>query len=257
LVIIIGLMLIVGYAFLAGPLFAWSPIKPGYEVVHSKRADVYFGSGRTLDPAFKNVDQFVEAMERFHQLSMTERMTIIVCRDWSDCHRFLPTLRGEGVGAATPEFGTIIYVTPKIEQMKFETGEFVRHELSHAILHQNATLWNSLKFKRAQWLLEGLGVLAADQQAYGGWTDFQQSVRTQSLQPLFTPTPRPADMRFAYLAWRYYLNWLIETRGRATFQQYLTRFLEQPADSERLFQEIYGESLTTAVTRFEQWARKS
>src|SRR5215510_8573269 len=127
---VFSLFALLGYAFLAGPLFAWSPLKPGYDVVHFERADVYFGRGVTLDPAYRKVDEYIQNIEQIHQLKFSERMTIIVCRSWADFHRFLPTVRGEGVGAATPEFGSVTYVTPKVQEMGFDPGEFVRHELS-------------------------------------------------------------------------------------------------------------------------------
>ncbi len=81
------LTIVIGYAFRAGPLFAWSPIKPGYNVLRLQRADVYFGKGAMLDPAFRNVDRYIDETEKFHQLSLPHRMTIIVCRwCWSVCH---------------------------------------------------------------------------------------------------------------------------------------------------------------------------
>jgi hypothetical protein len=249
---------VLGYAFLAGPLFAWSPIKPGYDVLRLERADVYFGTGRAVDPAFQSMDRYIRDTEEFHQLKLPHRMTIIVCRSWSDFHRFLPTIRGEGVGAATPEFGTVIYITPKVAQMGFDPGEFVRHELSHAVLEQNATLWNSLHFKQAPWFVEGLGVLSANQKAYGTWEEFVNRGREQTMEPLFSsPAGRTPgfDIRFAYQAWRYFLAWTVETRGRATFKRFMTGFIQRPTEATRLFREVYGEDLRAAVLRFEAAVR--
>ena len=251
-------MTITAYAFLAGPLFAWSPIKPGYAVLHTTRADVYFGTGELLDPGFQSLDRYIEESERFQRLKLPHRVTIIVCRTWSDFHRFLPTVRGEGVGAATPEFGTVIYITPKVREMRFDPGEFVRHELSHAVLEQNATLWNSLHFKQTPWLLEGLGVLAADQKAYGTWDDFAGRARDTDLIPLFSAMPARRsgfDIRFAYLAWRYFLQWTIETRGRDAFQLFLQGFIGRPSDSQGLFRETYGVDVAGSVRQFEAAVR--
>ena len=247
-----------GYAVLAGPLFAWSPVKPGYDVVHLQRADIYFPKGETLDPVFRDVDRDIDSAEQFHQLQLPHRMTIIVCRSWPDFHRFLPTVSGEGVGAATPEFGTVTYITPKIRQMNFDPGEFVRHELSHAILEQNSSIWKSIQFKSAPWLLEGLGVLAGNQKSYGTWQDFQNRTQNQSILPLFSAAPykTPAfEMRFAYLTWRYFLDWTIETHGRARFQTLITGFIERPKEASKVFRDVYGEDLLASVERFETVVR--
>jgi hypothetical protein len=246
------------YAFLAGPLFAWSPVKPGYDVIHLERADIYYAKGETLDPAFRSVDRYIEMTEQFHQLRLPYRMKVIVCRSWEDFHRFLPTVSGEGVGAATPEFGTIIYITPKVRLMRYDPGEFVRHELSHAILEQNSSIWKSIRFKQAPWLLEGLGVLAGDQRDYGSWEDFQQRVEKQSVVPLFSGVPykTPAfDFRFAYLSWKYFLAWMIEIRGREAFQKLITGYMQRPTEADQVFKEVYGERLSEAVLRFEAAVR--
>jgi hypothetical protein len=55
-----ALFVFVSYPFLAGPLFAWSPVKPGYDVVHLQRADVYFARGQELDTAFRNLDRYID-----------------------------------------------------------------------------------------------------------------------------------------------------------------------------------------------------
>jgi len=251
-------MLLLTYAFLFGPLFPWSPVKPGYERLRLVRADVYFGVGSSLDPAYGLVDQAIEITERFHQLDLRHRMTIIVCRDWADFHRFLPIVRGDGMGAATPEYGTVIFVTPKVQQMKFDINEFIRHELSHAVLDQSSNLWKSLQFKKAPWLFEGVAVLAARQNAYGTWDDFFIRVRTESLAPLFsrdTWKARGFDIRFAYSGWRYFLQWTIEIRGRPLFQKLLLGFMDHPAEAEQVFRDVYGEDLSIAVSQFDATVR--
>jgi hypothetical protein len=185
-------------------------------------------------------------------------MTIIVCGDWSDFHRFLPTVRGEGVGAATPEFGTVTYVTPKIKEMGFDAGEFLRHELSHAVLLQNAGLWKALRLTRQAWLLEGLAVLAGDQHAYGSRADLVKWTRAKSLLPLVATQPytKPGfELRAAYLAWRYFNEWIIAERGRPLFQELIKAFIDQPANIEPAFARIYGEDLAAAVRRFESTVR--
>lgn len=258
LFILLGVVCAFVWADLYGPLFAWSPIKPGYEHLRFTRADIFIGSGTSLDAALRPIDEYIGATEQFHELKLHHRMTIIVCRDWSDFHRFMPAVRGEGVGAVTPEFGTVIYLTPRIRQMNFDAGEFLRHELSHAVLHQNAKFWDRLKFKDAPWLVEGLAVLSANQKAYGTWDSFIQRAREEDLTPFYESHVQGTpgfDIRFAYQTWRYFLEWTIETQGRAEFQEFLTRFLQRPTEAEVVFRETYGEDLLLSVRRFESAVR--
>ena len=73
-----------------------------------------------------------------------------------------------------------------------------------------------------------------------------------SRQPYRTPG---FDMRFAYLTWRYFLEWTTEKRGRAAIQQYMQGFMKRPQEAEQLFSEVYGEDLQTAVRSFEAAVR--
>jgi len=253
LLLALAIVLLPAYAFLLGPLFPWSPLKLRYEGLRSQRADVFFGRGTPLEQAYRRLDQDIELTEKFHQLRLPHRMTIIVCRDWGDFHRFLPTVRGEGLGAATPEYGTVIFITPRVHQINADPTEYLRHELSHAILHQNTTLWKGFQFKKAPWLVEGLAVLAAEQSTYGTWEDFARNALVDDLEPFFlgeTWKQRGFNIRFAYLAWRYFLAWTIETRGGSLFQKLLLGFLKRPAEVEQVFQEIYGENLRVAISNF-------
>jgi hypothetical protein len=129
------------YAFLYGPLFPWSPIKPGYNHLSLARADVYYAQATTPDPAYSQLGSLIAEADSFHRLPLRKRIRIITCRDWGDFARFVPTLRGRVVGAVTYDTGTVIFVTPKIAERHFYLAEFLRHELSRAVLHQNTTFW--------------------------------------------------------------------------------------------------------------------
>jgi hypothetical protein len=126
------LLVFIGCAF-DGPLFPWSPVKPGYTHFTLHRADIYYPSGTTLEDAYQQVDNFIAEAETFHRLKMPERITVIAPRTWTDFHLQAPWQRGP-VGALTLQTGTVIFVTPKIAEKRFDTAEYLRHELSHAII---------------------------------------------------------------------------------------------------------------------------
>jgi hypothetical protein len=127
-------------AFLWGPLFALSPVHPGYRQVQFSRADVLYPDSAAFDPAYREVDRYVATAESFHELKCSKKIKVVVCRNWNDCIRFAaPFLMGQRPLAVTVSTGTVIFVTPRAAGWA-DTGGLLRHELSHAVLNQNRTL---------------------------------------------------------------------------------------------------------------------
>ena len=143
---------------IAGPL----ALKPGYQECAYQRADVDWGAGIGLVPDYAAIDYLMDDSERFHRFRFSHRLKVVACRNWTDFHEFVPFIEGELVGALTLEYGTTIYVTPRVEEMGYDTSEFLRHELSHAVLLQNAPIASRPRFKKVPWLYEGVAVLAGD-----------------------------------------------------------------------------------------------
>lgn len=242
-------------AFPYGPLFPWSPVHPGYELFSSARADVYYPAGTELESAYRDMDRHVAWAEEFHRLGLPRRVTVIACRNWSDFQRFLPVGLGRGVGAATLETGTVIYVTPKLDERGFDKNEFLRHELSHAILNQNAGLRNSHRMGPQAWFYEGLAVACGQQKAYLTREEFEARARQTDLRTVIGPElaelPKPGDFRFFYVAWRYFLEDQIRREGRDRFQGLIEGFMKRPREIRGVFHEVYGEPLDLAVERFQ------
>lgn len=245
--------LLVLLAALDGPLFPWSPVKPGYSHVALSRADVYYSSNAALDPAYRQIDNFIAEAEQFHQLKMPERIAVIASRNWTDFRLQMPAVRGR-VGAVTLQTGTVIWVTPRLSEKHLDVAEFLRHELSHAIIDQNATLWHSYKMMRQPWFYEGIAVAFGRQSSYLSRDEFVARARTESLLPAFeSQTP---DMRFNYPAWRYFLEYLMRTRGREAFHGYLLAFMEAPDNYRSQFERSFGIAFPAAVQEFETAVRE-
>jgi hypothetical protein len=235
-----------------GPLFPWSPIKPGYTHFTLHRADIYYPSGTTLDESYKQLDSFIDDAEKFHQLKMPDRITVIAPRTWTDFHLQAPWQRGP-VGALTLQTGTVIFVTPKIAEKHFDTAEYLRHELSHAILDQNMPLWRGHKMNAEPWLYEGLAVDFGKQKSYLTEDEFVARVQTEPLAPAFNGNN--SDMRFNYVAWRYFLEYMIRTRSRDKFQDYLLRVMQDPDQARAIFPEYFGVPFDVAVLEFQSKLR--
>ncbi|HTB13549.1 MAG TPA: hypothetical protein VK752_18345 [Bryobacteraceae bacterium] len=250
-VVILG----VAAVFLYGPLFPWSAVKPGYTHFTLHRADVYYPAGSELDDAYRQLDSFIDEAETFHRLKMPDRITAIAPRTWKTFHRQAPWQTGDAIGALTLQTGTVIFITPKIAEKHFDTGEFLRHELSHAILDQNMTLWRGRKMNRQPWLYEGLAVDFGRQKSYLTEEEFIARAQTQPLAPAFDGDN--SDMRFNYVAWKDFLEYIIKTRGRDKFQDYLLRVMQNPDDARAVFPEFFGVSFDGAVGEFQSKLRES
>jgi len=235
-----------------GPLFPWSPIKPGYTHFTLHRADIYYPSGTTLEESYKQLDSFIDEAEKFHQLKMPDRITVIAPRTWTDFHLQAPWQRGP-VGALTLQTGTVIFVTPKIAEQHFDTVEYLRHELSHAILDQNMPLWRGHKMNGQPWLYEGLAVDFGKQKSYLTEDEFIARAQTEPLAPAFNGND--SDMRFNYVAWRYFLEYMIRTRSRDKFQDYLLRVMQDPDHARAIFPEYFSVSFDAAVLEFQSSLR--
>jgi hypothetical protein len=223
------------------------------------RADVYYPAGTALDPAYRQIDRFIAEAEVDHRLAMQKRVTVVECRNWDDFGRFMPLIRGRTVGAVTLATGSVIYVTPRLAEKHYDTAEFLRHELSHALIHQNTPLVRGWRMERQAWFFEGLAVAFGWQKSYLSEQEFIERAATADLTRFIGPPsnelPQPPDMRFCYPAWRYFLEYLMRTRGRDAFQFLLAGFMENPDAVRATFAHVYGESLAQAAARFQREVR--
>jgi hypothetical protein len=191
---------------------------------------------------------------------MPRRVSIVLCRSWRDFGRFMPVISAQGPGGVTLGTGTVIYITPRLDEKNLDKAEYVRHELSHAIVHQNQKFLVALRVRRQQWLYEGIAVCFGRQTSYVTPDEFVRRTMTEDLEPVIDPERRArsaerADMRFSYQAWRYFLEHLIQTEGRERFLGFFEACAPQPAAAPVLFSAAYKISLPEAIRRFQSDVR--
>jgi hypothetical protein len=256
-------ILLVLLLFPYGPLFPWSPVKPGFEHIALDRADVYYPTGTTLDPAYLRADSIIRESESFHRLAAPKRICIVACKDWDDFARRLPQFRGSrGIGAVTLATGTVIYVAPSLKERGKDVGEYLRHEVSHATLHQNQSIMNAYRLTEVQWLSEGIAVSYGNQKSYYSDAEFQARIQRENVAPFIDPARRGEvkelfEMRYAYVAWRRFNEYLIASRGRDVYQGYLTAVMRDPRAWRELFPKHFqGLSFAQAIEEFQRSARR-
>ncbi len=249
-------------AFPWGPLFAWSPVHPGYRQVRFSRADVLYPDSRALDQAYRDVDRYVAIAESFHELKCSKKIKVVVCRNWNDCLRFAaPFLMGQRPLAVTVATGTVIFVTPRADGWA-DIGGLLRHELSHAVQNQNRSVVSVLRMLRQPWVSEGVaGVVAAKGVAAPGRhlvslpeSEFLSRAMTEDLWSSFAAAPQK-DWRFSYTAWIYFWDRQIERSGKATFLRFERACFSDPQGCRSTFADVYGTGLRSAVNEFQTEVR--
>jgi hypothetical protein len=272
-VAVVAGVLFYGLAF--GPLFAFSPVKFGFDELRLARCSIFYPRGTTPDRAYSKLDDLMAEAERFHGLSFKKRVRVIVCATNPQYRRFSLA----SGNACTSPTGAVIYVRPSIADATYpprvghENGKlillppantakrdlasFLKHELSHAILYQNTTLWKAMKINR--WLEEGLAIYFGNAHHYYA----RQELRSLAIDDAFwfnlvdeeaEPTGIPDTIRhfFSYGVYGDFARFLIETYGRDAFLGYVREYIQGPGNEEALFLTRFGISLNDAVARFRE-----
>ena len=155
-----------------------------------QRATVVYPEAMVLPVSLLSPDALLDEAERFHGLRFSRHVTVFICPDWPAAYRVLPRLARRGIGGITLAPGNAIYILPTVAERGLDTVEFVRHELSHAVLHQNQSIWNAVRIVEVQWLAEGVAVWFGRQKAYISDEEFLRVAPKRDLAAHIDPALR-------------------------------------------------------------------
>jgi hypothetical protein len=245
-------------AFPWGPLFALSPVRPGYREIRFSRIDVVYPSGSALDPAYREVDRYLAEAQAFHEVKWQKKIQVIVCRNGSDCNRFATPFLGRPLAVTIPT-GTVVFVTPKVMEYRADIGELLRHELSHAVLKRDRSLLNILRMRKQPWVVEGVAGLVPQMATIAPGRqpiilpqeEFLSPARTEELWPYFADSVQ-RNWRFSYTAYIYFWNRQIERSGKDTFLRFERACYSDPQACRDTFRSVYGTELRSAVEDFQK-----
>jgi hypothetical protein len=254
-VILALLLCVTSYALAYGPLFPWSPIQPGYTSISLKRADIVYPRRSRLDPSYMLVDRYVAEAESFFKMAAPKRMRVVAFGTWGDFARFCPIVHGR-VGAVTLEKVDVIYVTPILAEKHLDTGEFLRHEITHAIVGNNVAWLRLRRMRHVSWLYEGVPVWFGRQRAFLTQQEFVKRAQITDLSPVMRfdavdDDAAAVDMRFYYIAWRDFIDYLVQTWGRERFARFHRLYMDDADHVEAHFGHIFGTPFSSAVRDFE------
>lgn len=248
------------WSFGYGPFLPWSPIRPGYAEITAPRVRVIYPEGMELPDALRSPDALLEEAERFHRLRATHTIRVFICPDWWTAYKVLPRLARPGVGAITLSTGTNIYVLPTVAERGKDPVEFVRHELSHAVLHQNQSLLSAIRIVEVRWLAEGIAVWFGRQKAYLTNEEFLRAAPERDLAAYIDPDLHarlsgPFDIRFGYVCWRRF-NEFLESRAPDRYWNFVHAAIAEPRQWRAIFAQHFHEPFGEAISAFAQQVRR-
>lgn len=262
----ITVLVIIGLYFLgtAGPLFAWSPIKPGYASFEAKTYTVYYPENSQLPEYYTFLDSYIQQYSEHLSLPLKKNIKIIRA-DKANIKKYLPWMHIESIGGAALQTGDVLYISfEKVEEQEMSEEEFVKHELIHLLHHQNTTLVNSFNASKREYMSEGVPFYAGGPHYYAK-KDFLNSLKKVKLEEAkegddlyvsdaFTNLDKESGEQYKVSRMLYgeFIGYLITTYGQERFNAFNHAFLENPFMHRELFEEHFGKKLEVVLQEFEE-----
>ena len=234
-----------------GPLFPWSPVKIGFTKIECSYAAVYI-EDYDGDSIVYSMDEIIREEESFHGLKFKEKFKVIILGKDSNMKRYLPWMGGTGYSVKLGSVN-VIYIGPNGRNSPYGIGAYIKHEMSHLLIHQN-TPAGDMEIRDQAWLAEGIATY------YGGPHYFEKKEFVMmwkengfAFDSLYEENPLEMDksiIRLKYTYYRFFVEFLVNTFGLEKFQAYLHSYINDPENYKSIFSEIYGIDLPGILRQF-------
>jgi hypothetical protein len=241
------------YHFLFGWLFPWCPVKLGYKEVQFERAVVFLPEDRPLPEELKEADGIVSETEDFHELKFRKAVKVILVYDQKKLTRHTGQKSG---GNCALQTGDVIYLSPeRLERAKRSLEDIFRHELSHALLFQNTSLYKT--FLIPEWFREGIAIYygnprdnftgekfsraAVDEGYFFNVLDHEDEIKKIPIEHRY---------KFLYSEFRCFMEYIVSRFGTGKVIEYMKRLIRNPRSERQLFIEIFGVELDDVAEDF-------
>jgi hypothetical protein len=238
---------------MVGPAFAWMPIHPGYQARPAARAVVLSTDLARVEPGFADIDRIMTGAEELFDLRFHRPVKLFVCFSRAEMARYLPWMFPRPPAAVALMTGGGIYINQdNLERRDADKIDYLKHELTHELMFQNAGLINSARLPT--WFNEGTA------EYYGGpYYLTQAEFLAQWRGHKFTHEPGskdlyadldPQDPKFNYTLYRYFVGYLVRTYGLPEFRSYVRDYLREPGRHQEHFQRHFGVEFGQAIRDF-------
>jgi len=237
-----------------GPLFPWSPIKIGYKKIETEKCTLYIKDLVQRDEAVYKLDEIITAEEAWHGLTYKENFKIVVLDESSNMKRYVFWLKGNS-SAVSLGFVNLVYIGPNARKSLYGIDTYIKHELSHLLIHQNTPSKKDVfEMQRQGWLVEGIAT-------YFGGPDFyakaefiaackERGLEFTSLNETNIMNVPIRDLRLRYAYYKYFIQFLVETYGLEKLQEYIKKYLINPREYKNIFLEVYQNDLSIILDKF-------
>ena len=200
------------------------------------------------------MDELIQEEEKFHGLIFKKKFKIIIPGRETSMKRYLPWMKGSGYSVKLG-FVNVIYIGATGRNSPYGIDIFLKHEISHLLIHQNASsAKNNMKILKQGWFAEGIATY------YGGphyYTKDEFILLWQEngmkFDRLYEANPHEMDksiIRLKYTYYRFFAEFLINTYGLEKLQYYLKRYVNDPGNYKTFFPEVYDEDINAILARF-------
>ena len=236
-----------------GPLFPWSPIKPGFQKIPSSKSNVIIQNMTLSDSIVYHIDDILEEEEIFHQLNYADRVTIIIVDPNTNMKRFAPWLRGSGYSVSLSLLN-LIYIGPIARQSSQGIRTYLKHELSHMLMDQNTSFKKALKMHEQGWLLEGIAQYFSGHHFYSR-SKFIEICKSNQISFDSLREQNPLEMSFPNLKLNYtyyqlFVEYLVFQYGLESLQEYIKLYIEDPEKYRTMFETVYDSELNNILAAF-------
>ena len=250
-IFVLALISISAYAFTSGPLFPYSPIKPGFAKLESEKAIIYYPNGTNPPEECLGIDSLVEETESFHRLGFDKKPKIIFCETSKQYERFSTRT----AHACAIQTGDAIYINPSIYSSNRDLNGFFKHELSHAVIYQNTSIFSALRLKG--WFTEGMAVYYGNSHHYYRGNELKElAIDEGYFFDIFDDKARPADMpktiRYSYFYGLYgsFIGYLADCYGSSAVMDFTAEYIKYPKKEGEIFTRIFGLSQEKVLQEF-------
>lgn len=259
--LIIGLLIIIvsvlTYELLWGKLFTFSPVITGFTKYELPHTSIYVQNGGDASD-LTGIDTLIPIVEDFHELKFTYKPKIYIFRDSVN---FIRRSLSKARFCVYPNGRLFIspWALKEAKEGKISLEIYVRHELSHSLIDQNAGLISA--FRYPQWLMEGIAVYSSNQMGTSFYPGKEKTYRYifqgNFLQPLDFKTKNEDKTRldveyripFMYSEFACIVDYLIETYGKEKLLIFMKELLKD-SDNNKVFKEVYNIEFSQAIQDF-------
>jgi len=245
------------YSFLFGKLFPYSPLIIGFSRHDLEHIVVYVQHG-TEYSGLKEIDVLIPKVEAFHELTFRKKPRLFIFKDDAGYRQ-----RSISKSRFCAFFNGDVVISPwalrEAEKGEISLEIYLRHELSHSLLHQHAGVLRAYRYPA--WLLEGIAVYSTGQMGtswYPSKEETYEKIRNGNFMPPEVFKSRKEDRipldvtyraTFIYSEFACMVDYLIETYGKDRFLSYMKELLRN-GDHDRVFKKMFGIDFSEGVQNF-------